>query len=178
MMVDNGKVVLRNKRMADAREDYLWQKDPELARLDATYPLSCTFEEFARDYAGEVQYPETYRHPFAIETAEGRHIGNCVYYNVDDEKREAEIGIMIGERAYWSKGYGTEAMVALIDRVFRRTRLSRLYLKTLTTNLRAQKSFGKCGMQPCGFLERDGYKFLLMEISRREWDEAAAAPRD
>lgn len=176
MMVDSGKVVLRNKRMADAREDYLWQKDPELARLDATYPLSCTFEEFARDYAGEVQYPSISRHPFAIETSEGRHIGNCVYYNVDDEKSEAEIGIMIGERAYWSKGYGTEALLTLIGRVFRRTRLARLYLKTLTTNLRAQKSFSKCGLQPCGFLERDGYSFLLMEICRGEWEEATTTP--
>ena len=168
-MVDSSKVVLRNKRMSDAGDDYIWHKDPELSRLDATGPLDCTFEEFLADYAGEVQYPSANRQPFAIETPDGKHIGNCVYYNVDDEKSQAELGIMIGEREYWSEGYGTETMTALIELVFRRTRLDRLYVKTLKTNLRAQKCFSKSGLAACGSLEQDGYSFLLMEIHRRHW---------
>ncbi len=171
-MIGSSKVVLRKKRMRDARDDYDWQKDPELAGLDATMPLSCSFEEFLSDYASEAQYPSPSRRPFAIETSDGRHIGNCVYYNIDDEKSEAELGIMIGERDYWSQGYGSDAMTALIDYVFNRTRLGRLYLKTLTTNHRAQKCFSKCGLAPCGFLDRDGYSFLLMEIYRSEWEES------
>ena len=172
MIVGSSKVVLRNKRMSDAREDYVWQKDPELSRLDATDPVVSSFEEFRADYAGEVHYPSSSRRPFAIETADGKHIGNCVYYNVDDEKSEAELGIMIGDRDYWGQGYGTETMTALIDHVFRRTRLDRLHLKTLRTNLRAQKCFSKSGLVACGFLERDGYSFLLMEIHRRQWPTA------
>ena len=172
-MLGTSKVVLRNKRMSDARDDYIWQKDPELSRLDATVPLVCSFEEFLADYAGEVQHPFLSRRPFAIETADGQHIGNCVYYNIDDEKSQAEVGIMIGDQDYWSQGYGTDAMTALIDHVFRRTRLGRLYLKTLTTNLRAQQCFSKCGLAACGFLERDGYSFLLMEIHRSQWEPAA-----
>lgn len=169
MIVDSSKVALRNKRMSDARDDYVWQKDPELSRLDATDPVVCGFDEFLADYASEVQYPSPRRRTFAIETADGKHIGNCVYYNVDDEKSQAELGIIIGDQDYWGQGYGTEAMTALIDHVFRRTRLDRLHLKTLTTNLRAQKCFSKCGLAACGFLERDGYSFLLMEIHRRQW---------
>ncbi len=172
-MLGTSKVVLRNKRMSDARDDYIWQKDPELSRLDATVPLDCSFEEFLADFAGEVQYPSPSRRPFAIETADGKYIGNCVYYNVDDKKSQAELGIMIADRDYWSQGYGTEAMTALIDHVFRRTRLDRLYLKTLTTNLRAQQCFSRCGLAACGFLERDDYSFLLMEIHRSQWPPAA-----
>ena len=44
-----GKVRLRRKTPADAREDYRWQKDPELASLDATTPLRCTFDEYYED---------------------------------------------------------------------------------------------------------------------------------
>ncbi len=172
-MIGSSKVVLRNKRVSDAGDDYIWQKDPELARLDATVPLICSFEEFLADYTGDVQYPSFSRRPFAIETEEGKYIGNCVYYNVDEGKSQAELGIMIADRDYWSQGYGTDAMMALIDLVFRRTGLDRLYLKTLTTNLRAQKCFSKCGMAACGFLERDGYSFLLMEIFRHEWPTAS-----
>lgn len=168
-MIGSSRVVLRNKRISDASDDYIWQKDPELARLDATVPLVCSFKEFLADYTGDVHYPSTSRRPFAIETADGKYIGNCVYYNVDDGKSQAELGIMIADRDYWGQGYGTDAMMALIDLVFRRTRLGRLYLKTLTTNLRAQKCFTKCGLEACGFLERDGYSFLLMEIHRHQW---------
>ncbi len=171
-MIGSSKVVLRNKRVSDARDDYIWQKDPELARLDATVPLICSFEEFLADYTGDIQYPSFSRQPFAIETTGGKYIGNCVYYNVDEVKSQAELGIMIADQDYWSQGYGTDAMMALIDMVFRRTRLDRLYLKTLTTNLRAQKCFSKCGMAACGFLERDGHNFLLMEIFRYEWPTA------
>jgi RimJ/RimL family protein N-acetyltransferase len=49
------------------------------------------------------------RRQFAVDTLEGRHIGNCAYYNIDKGGGEAEVGIMIGERSYWDKGYGTAA---------------------------------------------------------------------
>jgi len=169
----NSRVILRNKRMSDARDDYNWQKDPELSQLDATVPLDYSFDEYLADYASEVQYPYYSRRPFAIDTVDGKHIGNCVYYNVDDKKSEAELGIMIGDRDYWGQGYGTETMTALIDHVFRRTRLDRLYLKTLTTNLRAQKCFNRCGLEACGYLEQDSYSFLLMEIHRQQWQAAS-----
>jgi RimJ/RimL family protein N-acetyltransferase len=168
-MIDGRKVVLRNKRMSDARSDYEWQRDPELAWLDAAPPLTCSFGEFKSNFAVEIQYPGTTRKPFAIDTADGRHIGNCVYYNIDDARREAEVGIMIGDRDYWDAGYGSDALSALVDYVFRRTRLKRLYLKTLVTNERAQASFRKCHFTPCGFLDRDGYSFLLMDLDREEW---------
>lgn len=169
-MIGCDKVVLRNKRVADARNDYVWQKDSELSRLDATDPVDCTFEEYLADHTSEVYYPSTSRHTFAIETADGKHIGNCVYYNIDDENSQVELGIMIGDRDYWSQGYGTATMAALINYVFRRTGFNRLYLKTLKTNLRAQKCFSKSGLTACGSLERDGYSFLLMEIHRHQWE--------
>ena len=78
---------------------------------------------------------------------------------------------MVGDRDYWDQGYGTEAVAALIDYVFRQTKLNRLYLKTLSRNSRAQKCFAKCGLIPCGHLKKDGYRFLLMEIYRQEWEK-------
>jgi RimJ/RimL family protein N-acetyltransferase len=174
-MINRSKVRLRNKRLADARNDYEWQRDPELAWLDATTPLRCTFEEFRSEYASELHYPNPSRRSFAVETAEGRHIGNCVYYNIDESRGEAELGIMIGDRDYWDKGYGTDAVRTLVDHVFRRTRLRRLYLKTLVNNTRAQKCFRKCHFTPCGYLERDGFSFLLMELDRSQWQREAQA---
>ena len=167
-MTNGRRVVLRNKRMSDSRNDYEWQRDPELAWLDAAPPLTCSHEEFKDSLASEIQYPGATRRPFAIDTLDDKHIGNCVYYNIDDARREAEVGILIGDRDYWDAGYGSDALSALVDYIFRRTRLQRLYLKTLVTNHRAQASFRKCGFKPCGFLDRDGYSFLLMDLRRED----------
>lgn len=170
-MIDGEKVVLRNKRLSDADNDYMWQKDPELAWLDAAPPLDHMFEDYLADYESELLFTSDIRRPFAVETIEGKHIGNCVYYNIDKVNSETEIGIMLGDRQYWDKGYGTDTIKVLLNHIFRHTTLNRIYLKTLESNIRAHKCFQKCGFQPCGHLNKDGYRFLLMEINRDSWLE-------
>jgi ribosomal-protein-alanine N-acetyltransferase len=170
-MTGDGKTRLREKRLDDARYDYRWQTDPELAALDAVPPPSLSYAEYLARYAVELRYPPTRRQRFAIETRDGEHIGNCTYYAINTKRGEAELGIMIGNRHYWDKGYGFDAITNLLELIFRETGLNRIYLKTLVSNTRAQKCFAKCGFTPCGQLKRDGYNFLLMELYRRQWAE-------
>lgn len=109
---------------------------------------------------------------FAIETFSGKHIGNCSCFDIDEASREAEMGIMIGNKAYWDQGYGTDAIRTVLDYVFSHVRMHRVYLKTLSWNARAQKCFQKCGFISCGQLIRDGHSFVLMEIRRPEKAQA------
>ena len=51
---------------------------------------------------------------FCIETLEGKLIGNVGIVHIDWTERKAEIGVMIGEKDYWSQGYGTDAMTVLL----------------------------------------------------------------
>ena len=170
-MITGNKVILRDKRLADARDDYTWQTDPELARLDAVPRLATSFSQYLLDYTIELRYSSPFKHQFAIDTLDGKHIGNCVYYGINETKGEAELGIMIGNRDYWDKGYGSDAVASLLNHIFRGTNLKRVYLKTLDSNQRAQKCFQKCGFTPYGYLNRDGYSFVLMEIHRNQWGE-------
>ena len=170
-IVTDNKVKLRNRKLADAQDDYAWQTDPELARLDATLPITITFSRYLSAYASELCYPSSSRHSFAIDTTDGEHIGNCVYYNLDEPKGETELGIMIGNRDYWDKGYGAAAVTTLVSYISRRTNLNRIYLKTLSWNSRAQRCFQKCGFTSCGYLARDGFSFVLMEIHHKQWQE-------
>jgi RimJ/RimL family protein N-acetyltransferase len=170
-MTSDSKTRLREKRLGDARFDYSWQADPELAALDAVTPLSLSYAEYLARYAVDLRCPSTRRQRFAIETSDGEHIGNCTYYAINHKRGEAELGIMIGNRNYWDKGYGVDAVNNLLELIFRQTRLNRIYLKTLVDNTRAQKCFTKCGFTPCGHLNRDGYNFVLMELNRRQWLE-------
>ena len=175
-MITGTLVKLREKRLSDAREDYAWQIDPELAELDAAQPLDMPFPHYRDLYAGELWYESRSRRRYAVDTLEGTHIGNCGYYNIDDVKCEAELGIMIGDRNYWNKGYGTDIINTLIDEIFIRTHFERIYLKTLESNLRAQQCFSKCGFHSYSQAFEGRYHFRLMEITRTEWEALRAEP--
>ena len=170
-MIIGSKVILRGKKLADAPDDYAWQTDPELAHLDAVPLPTTTFPEYLSDYTSQLRYPPSTRNQFAIDTPNGKHIGNCVYYGINKTKSEAELGIMIGNRNCWDKGYGTDAVTTLVSHIFHRTNLKRIWLETLDSNLRAQKCFRKCGFTPYGHQAKDGFCFTLMEIHRKQWEK-------
>ena len=165
------KTKLRGKRLADAQKDYIWYTDPELVRLFDTPLLTVSFSKYLSNYTGELRYPDLTRYRFAIETTDGDHIGNCLYYNIDEINGAAELGIMIGNRDYWDKGCGTDAVITLVNYIFHQTKLKRIYLRTLYSNKRAQKCFQKCGFTPYGRLHKDSYSFMCMEIHREQWEK-------
>jgi [ribosomal protein S5]-alanine N-acetyltransferase len=168
------KVVLREKRREDADADYAWRKDPELASYDAAKPITTAFEDYLAFYEDDLAEPTPFRRLLAIEDMEGRHIGNVMYYNIDVLKGEAEVGITIGERRYWSHGYGADALRALQRYIFTNTRLTRLYLKTLDWNRRAQASFRKAGFAQYNTSRRSNGTFILMELRRADWESRQA----
>jgi len=170
-MIIGSKITLREKRLADARDDYAWETDPELAQLDAAPILDIAFSRFSSDYANQLRHSPPTSHRFAVDTLDDKHIGNCSYHNISETNGEAELGIMIGNRDYWNKGYGTDVVSTLVNYVFRQTNLNRIYLKTLKSNTRAQKCFQKCGFTPYDHLVKDGFSFVLMEICRDQWQE-------
>ncbi len=165
------KVELREKRIGDAPNDYSWRKDEDLARLDATRPLNMSYKDFLRYSQEEIDYPNSRSKRFGIDDHKGKHIGNCMYYDIDTRRRETELGIMIGDKEYWSKGYGTDAVDTLLEYIFTKTDMKRVYLHTLDWNARAQKAFGKSGFQQVKQVRRRGLDFILMEILRPTWEQ-------
>jgi RimJ/RimL family protein N-acetyltransferase len=171
--------VLRQKRPSDVEADYAWRIDPELAALDATAPLRMTLREYVRYFRDELEYPSPWSVRYAIDTTDGTHIGNCMYYDINDEARQAEVGIMIGDRRYWDRGYGSDALETLLAHIFARTRLERVYLHTLDYNVRAQRSFKRVGFSEIGPVRRDGHNFVMMEVRRESWlARGASRPHD
>lgn len=174
MQLQGTKIVLREKRVTDAAEDYAWSTDEELSRLDATRPLSLSFQHALTLYEEELLYPPSRRVRFAIDTLDGRHIGNCMYYDISEASASAELGIMVGDRRYWNKSYGTDAVETLLRYIFTQTKLRRICLHTLDWNIRAQKAFEKSGFQATGRVRRNGYNFIAMEILKPRWEQRAA----
>lgn len=171
MRLKGDKVVLREKRLSDAGNDYAWSIDQELSRLDAARPLTLSFQQALVLYEEELAFPAPRRERFAIESVDGEHIGNCMLYNIDEARGEAELGIMIGDRRFWSKAYGADAVKTLLEYIFTQTPLRRVYLHTLDWNVRAQRSFENCGFLPTGTVKRNGYTFIAMEIRKQQWEK-------
>lgn len=115
---------------------------------------------------------------FAIE-ADGQMIGVCGLHGFDATHRACELGITIGERAYWGKGYGREVVKLLLDYAFRLLNANRVYLRVHARNERAIRAYKACGFIEEGRLRQhvwsDGsYDDLIyMGVLRQEWTPEA-----
>ena len=87
------------------------------------------------------------------------------------------IGIALGDRADWGKGYGTDAMRALLRFAFTEVNLRRVSLTVFGYNLRALRSYEKAGFTREGrvrqYLRRDGqwWDMVYMGLMKDEWEE-------
>ena len=173
VQLQGARIILRDKRLEDAEQDYIWRSDSELARLDAAYPLTMSFERYLKIFEDQLRYPTPGSHHFSTDTLDGKFIGNCMYYDLDSVNMQAELGIVIGDREYWSNSYGYDAVTTLLEHMFGERNLKRVYLHTLEWNHRAQRSFQKSGFNTVKLVRRMSQDFLLMEVLRDDWFEKA-----
>ncbi|MAM65965.1 MAG: GNAT family N-acetyltransferase [Chloroflexi bacterium] len=167
--LQGARIILRDKIIEDAEQDYIWRSDPELASLDAAFPLTMSYDRFLKLAQDQLRYPTPGSHHFATTTLEGKFIGNCMYYDLDSVNKHAELGIVIGDRDYWSNAYGYDAVTTLLEYCFNEINLTRVYLHTLEWNKRAQRCFEKCGFAQVRPVRRMSHDFILMEVFREDW---------
>lgn len=89
--------------------------------------------------------------------------------------QDAWVGIGIGERADWGKGYGTDAIQVILSFAFCELNLQRVSLDAFSYNPRAIRSYEKVGFvhegRGRGMISKDGkrYDLVFMGILREEW---------
>jgi len=115
-------------------------------------------------------------YPFVIcLLGEDRSIGTVFLRGVDKVNGSGMVGIFIGDRRYLGKGYGTDALNALVDFGFGELRLERIELEVFDYNLRAIRSYEKSGFQTDAVLRRARFHrgahhdVHLMSILRDDW---------
>jgi RimJ/RimL family protein N-acetyltransferase len=113
---------------------------------------------------------------FAILTrGEGRLLGNCGLHQIDWTNRHATLGIFIGDKNYWGKGYGTDTTQALLRYAFEEANLHRIELEVFAFNTRATRMYDKVGFRVEGtrkqalFREGAWHDEHIMAILRDEW---------
>jgi len=162
---------------AVAKDEARWQRDTEFVRLADSDPSQLSSEKKIRSwFDGQVEKgPTAQRYNFSVRTlAEEKHIGFLGVW-VDLIHSEAWVGLGIGEREFWSKGYGSDMMRLCQQLVFEELGLERLSLSLYSYNARALRSYEKCGFRLEGRTRQDMLKegersdTLWMGILRDEW---------
>lgn len=171
-------VVLRPLERGDFPAVVRWSKDAELSDLvDGGVPESMEeCEEWYRSARSD-----RYHQIMAIVTRDGKLIGDVELNHITWRNGHAEMRIRIGEKDYWNRGYGTDAVLTLMEYVFQHLHLNRLYLRVYSHNRRAIACYEKCGFKKEGLLRRvaeSGVRkeIILMRILREEYDAHRGRP--
>ncbi|HPH95441.1 MAG TPA: GNAT family protein [Anaerolineaceae bacterium] len=151
-----------------------WNLDSEYARLADSDP---SYLWSRQQMAEWIDKEEDCQVSFNIRTlADDKLIGGVGLWISDWASRNAWVGIGIGEREYWGKGYGTEAMRLIVRFGFRELNLNRISLDVFGYNERAVRSYEKVGFKVEGrmreWINRAGVRsdLIYMGLLRREWE--------
>jgi RimJ/RimL family protein N-acetyltransferase len=152
-----------------------WNRDSEYQQLLSARPAYMWSEKMVKEWFSK---PEPFSFNFAIRALpEDKLIGTLGLDSVDWTSRNCWVGIGIGERDYWGKGYGTEAMRLALRFAFEELNLNRVSLDVFQYNERAIHSYEKAGFRHegtiHGWMNRGGQRLdvLFMGALRTEWEE-------
>ena len=182
--ITSERLRLRAAEKADIPMFIRWISDPEVTEhLLLRLPMSLAEEEIwfenmiARPAAEHVFVIEA-RIPPSEAGAEALWlpIGNTSFISILEIDRCAEIGIMLGEKSWWNKGYGTETMRTMLRHGFETLNLHRIWLQVYANNQRGMRAYEKAGFRREGIYREGHYQagkyhdIILMSILRQEWD--------
>jgi diamine N-acetyltransferase len=177
------QVRLRPIERTDLPRFVSWFNDPEVRQHLTVYlPFALAQEE--RWFENLLRrLEEQHEVLLAIETHDGVHIGNIGLHAINWKDRHAEAGIVIGEKAYWDQGYGSDAMRTLLGIAFRQMNLHRVYLHVDADNARGIRCYEKAGFRLEGTLReavfRDGvyHDQYVMSILASEYGSEIGTTR-
>ncbi len=139
MTLNGTHLYLRPLHVNDAEGNYPhWLNDPEVCQYNSHGDSTYT-KEMARTYIESVTNNVTCK-VFAICLNENdTHIGNIALQNISQKNSAAEYAILMGEKAYWGRGFAKEASELLFAYGFNIRHLHRIYCGTHQDNIAMQK---------------------------------------
>jgi RimJ/RimL family protein N-acetyltransferase len=175
-MLQGKKVVLRAIERRDIETLRQWLNDPEVNQYLLVYaPLSEIVEEkwYEKTAQSNTQLV------MAIESSDLKNprqlIGNCGLHDIRWKDRTATFGIFIGDKSFWSNGYGTEAASLLIQFGFEQLNFHRINSSVLGFNKRSLRMHQKLGFQIEGrqrqkiFKNGEYHDEIILGLLREEW---------
>lgn len=180
--MENNVVFLRGKKVilrpyqkeTDLDLMTVWINDPDITRfLTVWRPMTKEVEN------GYLEGATNNENLFlVIETTEGQPIGSTALHRIDLVNRTAMTGTLIGDKALWGKGYGTDAKMQLLNFAFNRMNLRAIRSSVIAFNVRSHKALLKQGYHQVGvypkWFFRDGkyYDEILFVLTKKDFAKA------
>lgn len=152
------KIITSRLQIVPFGEEYLtphyvtWLNDPEVVKYSEQRFKKHTLET-CREYWQSFQDTSNYFWAIVSPDPELGYIGTMTAY-VDGKNKSADIGILIGEKRAWGKGYGLEVWQEVCTWLFDNAGIENVTVGTDAKNIAMRKIIEKSGMKITG--ERDG----------------------
>ena len=136
MVTDNSLIYLTGKRVIlrplveeDFTSEYLnWLNDPLVNKYSQRRPFPISWEDMKSYSNYYMANPQKGFVLAIIEKSKKAHIGNMSLVNIQLVNRCAEIAVLLGNKDYWNKGYGSECMYLLTKHAFTSMNLHKIFV--------------------------------------------------
>lgn len=161
------RIFLRNVRLTDADGPYLeWMNDQEVVAFTESRFHRHSAEEL-RTYVENINADDHYVFRAIILRETGRHIGNIKLGPIDWHHRFGDLGIIIGAKESWGRGYATESIRLVANYAFSTLKLHKLTAGCYARNVSAIRAFQKAGfaqegVRPGQYLSDGRYVDLVL----------------
>jgi len=150
------KTILRVLEKSDLKRSLVWLKDPSVNMYlsqnfrDYNVKKELNWFEFIRSSKNDIVFA-------IVDIDTNLHIGNCALHKINWEKGSCEFGIMIGEKDFWDRGYGSDAIKSIINFSISGLKLANIILNVYSYNRRAIKVYKKCGFKLIQVRKKDHF---------------------
>lgn len=139
------RLLLRTLLPEDASERYRdWLNDPEINQFLESRFVTHTVES-TRAFVEALG--DDHVAAAIVERASGEHIGNIKLGPIHPVHRSGDIGLLIGERRCWGRGYATEAIAGLTAHAFDELGLDKVTASAYSTNVASIAAFRRAGFE-------------------------------
>lgn len=175
LFFDGGNIYLRAPRKDDLEGDwYSWLNDPVVTKYQDKGIFPNT-KELQEEYYTRILKSDNDVLLAICELKTDKHIGSVGLHKINWIHRSAELGIMIGERDYWGKGYGKKAWNLISHYGFNVLNLHRIYAFINIENINSVKSAKASGFNEVGRIKEMFFKngkyfdVILMNCLRNDF---------
>ena len=173
MFLRGERIYLRTPTIDDAARIFHWERADEVWHYDPHRPFSQSMAEFLPIFERNYIQGNGRQFWFIIEDEKHIPIGTITYFNLDYRSGQVEIGLGLGEKNRWGKGYGPEAIRTLVHYLFTLPGLVRVYAETAAANRPARRAFAKAHFVEVGQIydpRSSGEPWVLLEIWKKRKD--------
>ncbi len=179
-MLSGKKVALRALEREDLKVLHKWQNDEEIMRLARSFPDHViSMEALGVEFEKELKGEDTGRRAYIIEEkSSGKPVGWATIrvHKWTGRMTGADVGLALGEKQAWNKGYGTETTRLLLEEAFQQLNLHRAEWWTFAENTASLKLATKMGFREEGrlrevvFFDNKFHDMVVMAMLKNEYE--------